>query len=92
MLVLSAVGFEVLKVSIDSGFNDLQNDLDDLREARRHRDAFREGSGTAEDIIEIVPTGNLPRGTPKNPIHGVGVVVIVVRGIADRSRGEDPLR
>src|SRR5438128_1793798 len=63
-----------------------------LRVARRHWDALREGSGTAEDIIEIVPTGNLPRGTPKDPIHSVGVVVIVVRGDADRSRGEDPLR
>jgi len=67
-------------MSIESGFDELQGevdaDLDDVREARRRRNVFRKGLGTADDVIDMVPTGSLSRGTHKDPIHDVDVVAI----------------
>jgi hypothetical protein len=67
-------------MSVNSGFDDMQRDvdaeIDAVREARRRRDVFRTALPTAEDVLEVVPTGSLARGTHKEPIHDVDVVVV----------------
>jgi hypothetical protein len=67
-------------MSVQSGFDDLQRtvdaELDVVREARRRRDVFRTALPTAEDVLEVVPTGSLARGTHKDPIHDADVVVL----------------
>src|SRR5687768_15850757 len=67
-------------MSVNSGFDVLQQtvdaDIDHVRKARRRRDVFRTELPTAEDVVEVIPTGSLARGTHKDPIHDVDVVVI----------------
>lgn len=65
---------------MESGFDDLQRavdaEIDAVREARRRRDVFRTALPRAEDVLEVLPTGSLARGTHKDPIHDVDVVVL----------------
>jgi predicted nucleotidyltransferase len=67
-------------MSVESGFDDLQSavdaEIDAMRKARGRRDAFRTKLPTAEDVIEVFPTGSLARGTHKDPIHDVDLVVV----------------
>lgn len=67
-------------MSVQSGFDDLQRaadaEIEAVREARRRRDVFRTALPSAEDVLEVVPTGSLARGTHKDPIHDVDVVVV----------------
>lgn len=67
-------------MSVNSGFDELQRaadaDLEAVREARRRRDVFWKALPTAADVIEVVPTGSLARGTHKDPIHDVDVVAV----------------
>jgi hypothetical protein len=67
-------------MTVNEGFDDLQRaadaTIDAVREARRRRDVFRTALPTAEDVLEVIPTGSLARGTHKDPIHDVDVVVV----------------
>jgi hypothetical protein len=67
-------------MSVESGFDDLQREVDadiaTVREAQRRRNVFRTALPTADDVVEVVPTGSLARGTHKDPIHDVDVVVV----------------
>jgi predicted nucleotidyltransferase len=67
-------------MTVNEGFDELQQaadaEIDAVREARRRRDVFRTALPTAEDVLEVVPTGSLARGTHTDPIHDVDVVVV----------------
>jgi len=49
---------------------------DDVVEARRRRDIFKAAFGSLGDVKEVVPSGSLARGTQKDPIHDVDLVII----------------
>jgi hypothetical protein len=67
-------------LSVESGFDDLQVEVnapkDAMEEARRRRDLFVTSLQKAEDVTDIWPSGSLARGTQKDPIHDVDVVVV----------------
>ncbi len=67
-------------MSIDSGFDSLQTAVNvpaaDVREARRRRDLFRTTLLSVDDVAAVRPSGSLARGTHKNPIHDVDIVVV----------------
>ena len=67
-------------MSIDSGFDELQTNVnvpeDALREARRRRDLFRTELAKEPDVVEVRPSGSLARGTHKDPINDVDLVVL----------------
>ncbi len=66
-------------MSVESGFDDLQVEVnapkDAMEEARRRRNLFRTSLQKAEDVTDTWPSGSLARGTQKDPIHDVDVVV-----------------
>lgn len=47
-----------------------------LRQARDRRDIFKDGLGGESDVEEVIPSGSLARGTHKDPINDVDVVVV----------------
>ncbi|MBM7497341.1 nucleotidyltransferase [Oerskovia paurometabola] len=47
-----------------------------VTEARSRRDLFQEALLAYDDIVEVVPSGSLARGTHKDPIHDVDLVAI----------------
>lgn len=47
-----------------------------LKTARQRRDVFKSGLGGESDVAEVLPSGSLARGTHKDPINDVDVVVI----------------
>lgn len=49
---------------------------DAVSEARRRRDLFRGAFGQEADVHEVVPSGSLARGTQKDPIHDVDLVIV----------------
>jgi hypothetical protein len=51
-------------------------DIGAVREARRRRDIFRAAFGNEADVVEVVPSGSLARGTQKDPIHDVDLVIV----------------
>lgn len=51
-------------------------DIDQVKEARRRRDLFRSAFGAEADVIEVIPSGSLARGTQKDPIHDVDLIVV----------------
>lgn len=67
-------------MSIESGFDDLQSSANATAEAvkaaRKRRDVFRTVLTGAEDVVEVVPSGSVSRGTHKDPIHDVDLLVI----------------
>jgi Second Messenger Oligonucleotide or Dinucleotide Synthetase domain len=67
-------------MSVESGFDSLQSEVDAsieaVREARRRRDVFRSALPNAEDVDEVRPSGSLARGTHKDPIHDVDLVAV----------------
>lgn len=67
-------------MSIESGFDSLQMTVnvpaDALTEARRRRDLFRAELAKESDVLETRPSGSLARGTHKDPIHDVDLVIV----------------
>lgn len=51
-------------------------DLETVREARRRRDIFRSAFLLETDVVEVIPSGSLARGTQKDPIHDVDLVIV----------------
>jgi predicted nucleotidyltransferase len=64
-----ASGFDVLQAAANAA-------AEAVVEARRRRDVFRSALSSADDVIEVVPTGSVARGTHKDPIHDVDVVAV----------------
>jgi hypothetical protein len=71
-------------VSIGSGFDTLQTNVNvppgPLGEARRRRDLFKTHLVREKDVIEVRPSGSLARGTHKDPVNDVDVVVVFDEG------------
>jgi hypothetical protein len=67
-------------VSIESGFDNLQTSVnvpaDALAHARHRRDLFRTELAKESDVLEVRPSGSLARGTHKDPVSDVDVVVV----------------
>ncbi|HEX2050112.1 MAG TPA: nucleotidyltransferase domain-containing protein [Actinomycetota bacterium] len=67
-------------MGIAEGFDRLQKTVDVpadvMSEARRRRDLFRDALPKALDVIEVIPTGSLARGTHKDPLHDVDLVCL----------------
>lgn len=58
-------------------FQDVVNaDIAHVREARARRDLFKDAFGTEGDVKEVIASGSLARGTHKDPIHDVDVIVV----------------
>lgn len=58
-------------------FQDVVNaDITAVREARARRDLFKEAFGPLTDVEEVIPSGSLARGTQKDPIRDVDVIVV----------------
>lgn len=67
-------------VSVADAFKTFQSvvnaDIEAVREARSRRDLFKGAFGTEDDVLEVLPSGSLARGTQKDPIHDVDVILI----------------
>jgi predicted nucleotidyltransferase len=67
-------------MSVNDAFAEFQAivnaDMDSVREARRRRDLFKSAFVSLEDVLEVLPSGSLARGTQKDPINDVDVVVV----------------
>jgi hypothetical protein len=50
--------------------------LDSVREARRRRNFFCDAFGKQPDVSETVPSGSLARGTQRDPIHDVDLIMV----------------
>ena len=58
-------------------FQDVVNaDIPHVREARTRRDLFKGAFGAEVDVKEVIASGSLARGTHKDPIHDVDVIVV----------------
>lgn len=51
-------------------------DIAHVREARARRDLFTDAFNTQDDVEEVIASGSLARGTHKDPIHDVDVIVV----------------
>jgi len=47
-----------------------------VREARRRRNFFCDAFGKQPDVAETVPSGSLARGTQRDPIHDVDLIIV----------------
>jgi Second Messenger Oligonucleotide or Dinucleotide Synthetase domain len=67
-------------MDIDAAFDDLQSKVnappEAVKEARRRRDLFRDAFGGEADVTETVPSGSLARGSQKDPINDVDVIIV----------------
>lgn len=67
-------------MSVEGGFDELQTTVnvppDDLDEARRRRDLFCTELAKEDDVVEVKASGSLARGTHRDPINDVDIVVI----------------
>lgn len=67
-------------MSVLDAFSEFQRtvnaDTDAVVEARRRRDLFRGAFSPLTDVEEVVPSGSLARGTEKDPIHDVDLVIV----------------
>lgn len=67
-------------VNIEEAFRQYQKsvnaDNEQVREARRRRDLFKTAFAREEDVVEVIPSGSLARGTQKDPIHDVDTVIV----------------
>lgn len=50
--------------------------LENVREARRRRNFFCDALGKQADVRETVPSGSLARGTQRDPIHDVDLIIV----------------
>lgn len=51
-------------------------DPEQVAEARRRRRIFESALTSETDVLEVVPSGSLARGTHKDPIHDVDLIVV----------------
>ncbi|MGH3652248.1 SMODS domain-containing nucleotidyltransferase [Glutamicibacter sp.] len=67
-------------MNVAEAFNAFQKvvnaDSENVREARIRRDLFAGAFEAEQDVKEVVPSGSFARGTHKDPIHDVDVIII----------------
>ena len=67
-------------VSVTNAFKTFQDIVNAVityvREARARRDLFKGVFGAEDDVKEVVASGSLARGTHKDPIHDVDLIVV----------------
>ena len=67
-------------MSVNDAFKAFQGvvnaDINAVREARARRDLFKEAFGPLPDVEEVIPSGSLARGTQKDPIRDVDVIIV----------------
>jgi hypothetical protein len=67
-------------MDINKAFDDLQREADaaaeHVREARRRRDVFCSAFIGEDDVVEVVASGSLARGTQREPINDVDLVIV----------------
>lgn len=67
-------------MDIEDSFDEMQDTVDvppdDLKEARRRRDAFLTAFNSEPDVVETIPSGSLARRSHKDPIKDVDVIVV----------------
>lgn len=67
-------------MDIEDAFNQLQSvadaDRDQVKEARRRRDKFRDAFKPEDEIDDVIPSGSLARSTQRDPINDVDLVVV----------------
>jgi predicted nucleotidyltransferase len=67
-------------VSVTDAFNEFQGivnaDVEQVKEARSRRDLFKDAFMLESDVDEVISSGSLARGTHKDPIHDVDVVIV----------------
>lgn len=67
-------------MNVDEGFDQLQTEVDVppdvMKEARRRRDLFRSALLLADDVVEVISSGSLARGTHKDPLHDVDLIAV----------------
>jgi len=51
-------------------------DIEQVRKARGRRDLFKSAFKDEPDVVEIIPSGSLARGTQKDPIHDVDTIIV----------------
>src|SRR3954454_12455225 len=71
-------------VNVRNAFREYQKsvnaDDEQVREARRRRDLFKEAFSPEPDVDEVIASGSLARGTQKTPIRDVDTIVIFNEG------------
>ncbi len=64
----------------DTAFNTHQTVVnaapESVQEARRRRNFFCDAFGKQPDVVETVPSGSLARGTQRDPIHDVDLIIV----------------
>lgn len=50
--------------------------FESVQEARRRRNFFCDAFGKLSDVAEAVPSGSLARGTQRDPIHDVDLIIV----------------
>jgi hypothetical protein len=67
-------------VSVLDSFHTLQSVVnaspEAVAEARHRRTLFENAFSSQADVLEVVPSGSLARGTHKDPIHDVDLIVV----------------
>ncbi len=51
-------------------------DPDSVHEARHRRNVFCDAFGTLSEVSETIPSGSLARGTQRDPIHDVDLIMV----------------
>jgi hypothetical protein len=66
-------------MNIETAFDKLQAEVnvdpDDLKRARERRDVFRSGLRGEPDVVKVIPSGSLARGSHADPIHDVDLII-----------------
>lgn len=67
-------------MNIEHAFDDLQTEVNALQsavdKARARRDLFRDAFDGDDGVVERVPSGSLARGSHKDPIHDVDMIIV----------------
>lgn len=67
-------------MTVEEGFDSLQREVDVPKDivtrARVRRDVFCDVLPTAPDVRKVRPSGSLARGTHKDPLHDVDLIVV----------------
>jgi hypothetical protein len=67
-------------MNVSEAFGEFQKtvnvDIEKVREARVRRDLFKKAFVPEDEIVEVIPSGSLARGTHKDPIHDVDVILV----------------
>ncbi len=64
------------ETAFDTHQSEVNAEPDNVREARRRRNFFCAAFGAQADVTETVPSGSLARGTQRDPIHDVDLIIV----------------